>query len=154
MCCRENCTRSGSDKVRLSPNACLSVCNFHGRFSGILFWLNRPLWTPHCHFCLVTLVRCHSPGECNFVGNTRPRTRCVWFNGSTKTVEQNKNYNCGKSLEHSAKYEPMAKSLRESKERSHSPYSVYTPTHWPIRVRSSNLTSHGNKNDKPRGGKR
>ena len=71
---RVNCTHSGSDKVRMSPNACLIVCNFHGCFSGILFRLNGRLWTPQWLFCLMTLVLCHSSGEWNFVGNMRPRT--------------------------------------------------------------------------------
>ena len=81
LCCRQNYTHSGSDEVRKSPNACLSVCNFRGRFSGILYRSNRPLWTPRWLFCLVTFALCHSSGECNFVGNTRPRTLFVWFNG-------------------------------------------------------------------------
>ena len=62
-CYRQKDTHSGSDKVRMSPNTYLSVCNFHGRFSFIFFRSNQPLWTPQWLFCLVTPLMAGSGGR-------------------------------------------------------------------------------------------
>ena len=76
-CCRQNCIRQRSEKVRLSASKKTTVESREVGLTGTEYQKSARENYTHSSMRLVTFALCYSPSECNFVGNTRPRTRCV-----------------------------------------------------------------------------
>ena len=68
--------------VRMSPSKKATVESREVGLTGTKCQKSARENYTHSSMRSVTFALCHSSGECNFVSNTRLRTRCVWFNGS------------------------------------------------------------------------
>ena len=68
--------------MRMSPSKKATVESRQVGLTGTKYQKSACENYTHSSRHLVTFALCHTSGACNFVSNTRSRTRCVWFNGS------------------------------------------------------------------------